>query len=83
MNDIAGERIGAMRNPPHLGEPIRRWYSVATMDADEKLIVATQDLAGTQRDHGDALRQLVLDRLDLEDGLEADGKHGEPLCEAI
>lgn len=72
---------------PHHGdlppEPVRRWYSVATMDADEKLIVATQDLAGTQRDHRDALRQLILDRLDLEDGLEADSKHGEPLCEAI
>lgn len=72
---------------PHHGhlppEPIQRWYSVATMDADEKLIVATQDLAGTQRDHRGALRQLVLDCLDREDGLEADGEHGELLCEAI
>lgn len=72
---------------PHHGdlppEPVRRWYSIATMDADEKLIVATQNLAGTQRDHRDALRQLVLDCLNHEDGLEADGKHGELLFEAI
>jgi len=64
-------------------EPIRRWYSVATMDANEKLIVATQNLAGAQRDHRDALRQLVLDCLDVEDGLKADDKHGELLFEAI
>ncbi|RDE09579.1 IS21 family transposase [Pelagibacterium lacus] len=49
---------------PHHGElppdPIRRRYSIATKGADETLIVATQDLAGTQRDHKAALRQLVL-----------------------
>jgi 5-methylcytosine-specific restriction enzyme subunit McrC len=51
-------------------DPIRRRYSIAESDADEKLIVATQDLAGTQRDHKDALRKLVLDSLDLEYGLD-------------
>ncbi|ANK82127.1 MAG: restriction endonuclease [Rhizobiales bacterium NRL2] len=72
---------------PHHGdlptEPIRRWYSIATTDSDEKLIVATQDLAGTQRDHRDALRQLVLSCLDHEDRPEAHGKAGEPLVEAL
>lgn len=49
---------------PHHGdlppEPIRRWYSIAKTGSNEKLIVATQNLAGTQRDHKDALRELVL-----------------------
>ncbi len=72
---------------PHHGDlppdPIRRLYSIAATAADEKMIVATLDLAGTQRDHKDALRQLVLDCLYLEDGLETHGARGEPLCEAI
>lgn len=66
---------------PHHGdlspEPIQRWYSVASSHADEKLIVATQDVAGTQRDHRDALRRLVLDCLEFESGLETDNKPGE------
>jgi len=64
-------------------EPIRRWYSIAKTGSNEKLIVATQDLAGTQRDHRDALRQLVLNSLGHEDGLEAHDKHGELLFEEI
>jgi len=54
---------------PHHGdlpsELIQRWYSVASKDADEKLIVVSQDLTGTQRDHREALRQLVVDCLDI------------------
>ena len=72
---------------PHHGdlppEPIRRWYSIATTGSNEKLSVATQDLAGTQRDHRDALRQLVLDCLEPDDILEADIKLGGLLSEAI
>tara|TARA_R110002074_G_scaffold378796_1_gene556739 strand:+ start:10268 stop:11629 length:1362 start_codon:yes stop_codon:yes gene_type:complete len=53
---------------PHHGDlptdPICRRYSIAAKSADEQLIVATQDLAGTQRDHRDALRQLVVECLE-------------------
>lgn len=60
---------------PHHGDlppdPIRRRYSIGTRGADETLIVATQDLAGKQRDHRDALRQLVLDCLPRDDRSEA------------
>lgn len=52
---------------PHHGglppDPIRQRYSIAKSEADETLIVATQDLAGAQRDHREALRQLVMDCL--------------------
>ncbi len=72
---------------PHHGDlhpaPIRRRYSIAAKGADEKLIVATQDVAGTQRDHRDALRKLVVDFLEHEGELEAPGKHGDALFEAI
>lgn len=72
---------------PHHGDlppdPIRRRYSIAAKGADEKLIVATQDLAGTQRDHRDALRQLVVDCLEREGGREANGKQGDPHHVAI
>src|SRR5690606_676687 len=48
---------------PHHGDlpadPIRRRYSIGTKGAEETLIVTTQDLAGPQRSHKDALRQLV------------------------
>lgn len=52
---------------PHHGdlppEPIRRRYSIAARGAAEKLMVATQSLAGSQRDHKEAVRQLVLECL--------------------
>lgn len=56
---------------PHTSElssdPIHTHYSVAVRGAKEKLIVATQDLAGSQRDHRSALRQLVLKCILSED----------------
>lgn len=64
-------------------DPIHRRYSIAAKGADEKLIVATQVLAGTQRDHRNGLRQLVLDCLKREGGLETHGNHGDALFEAI
>lgn len=71
---------------PHHGElppdPIRRRYSIATIGADETLIVATQNLAGTQREHREALRQLVMDCLDCAGAIELDGKHAAALFEA-
>ncbi len=49
---------------PHHGDlppqRIRQSYSIATSASDEKLIVATQDLTGAERDHRGALRELVL-----------------------
>lgn len=72
---------------PHHGDlppdPIRRRYSIAATAADEKLIVATQDLAGTQRHHQDTLRQLVLDCLDLEAQKPAHGERGNAIFEAM
>lgn len=72
---------------PHHGDlppdPIRRRYSIATRGADETLIVATQDLAGQQRDHRDALRQLVMDCLANESAQEAPDHHSSTLYEAI
>lgn len=72
---------------PHHGDllpgPIRRRYSIATRGAYESLIVATQDLAGTQRDHREALRQLVMDCLARESAQEAPDHHGSALFEAI
>lgn len=72
---------------PHHGElppdPIRRRYSIATRGADETLIVATQDLAGTQRDHKEALRLLVMACLAHESAQEAPDYHGSALFEAI
>jgi len=60
---------------PHHGdlppEPIRRRYSIAARGADETLIVATQDLAGKQRDHRDALRHPVLHCMQPDDRSEA------------
>lgn len=50
---------------PHHGnlplEPIELQYSIAAPGADEKLIVATVDLGGTERSHKHALRKLVLE----------------------
>lgn len=40
-------------------DPIRQRYSIAARDADEKLIAATLNLAGTQRAHKAALQQLI------------------------
>lgn len=72
---------------PHHGDlppdPIRRRYSIATRGAHESLIVATQDLAGKQRDHREALRQLVMDCLARESAQEAPDHHGSALFEAI
>ena len=72
---------------PHHGDlppdPIRCRYSIAKRGADETLIVATQDLAGQQRDHRDALRQLVMDCLANESGQEAPDHHSSTLYEAI
>ncbi len=55
---------------PHHGglppDPIRRRYSIGTKGAEETLMVATHDLAGPQRSHHDALRQLVLPFLTRE-----------------
>lgn len=76
----------AMLLYPHHGDlppnPIQQWYSIATRDAAEKLIVATQYLTGTRGDHSHALRQLILDCLDLEKGRNSNGKHGKLLFEA-
>lgn len=44
-------------------DPIRRRYSIAARDADEKLIVATLSLAGSQRDHRTSLRDLIKEHL--------------------
>jgi len=72
---------------PHHGElppdPIRRRYSIAARGANETLIVATQDLVGKQRDHRNALRQLVMDCLASESAREAPDHHGSTLFEAI
>lgn len=72
---------------PHHGDlppdPIRQRYTIAAQGAYEQLIVATQDLASTQRDHRDALRQLILNFLGLEDGLEADSTPGATIFESI
>lgn len=72
---------------PHHGDfppdPIRRRYSIAARGADETLIVATQDLVGTHRDHKDALRQLVLTCFEREGGREENGKQGDGLFLAI
>ncbi|MCT0198595.1 McrC family protein [Synechococcus sp. CS-1325] len=64
---------------PHHGDlppdPIRRRYSIGTMGAKETLMVATQDLAGPQRSHHNALRQLVeqcLTREGRSEGLPSD-----------
>ena len=66
---------------PHHGDlppdPIRRRYSVATNGADDTLIVATQDLAGTKRDHRNALRRLVSDCMEFQVGLEAGANQTE------
>lgn len=52
---------------PHHGDlppdPIRQRYSIGTKGSEETLIVATQDLSGSQRSHKVALRQLVLECL--------------------
>ena len=52
---------------PHHGDlppdPIRCRYSIAQRGADETLIVATHDLAGTQGDQRESLRQLVVNSL--------------------
>ena len=64
-------------------DPIRRRHSIATRGAHESLIVATQDLAGKQRDHREALRQLVMDCLARESAQEAPDHHGSALFEAI
>ncbi|GEM_PF-221679 len=48
---------------PHHGDlppnPIRQRYSIAKRDSDETLFVATLDLAGPQRGHRTALRELI------------------------
>lgn len=62
--------------PPDL---IRRRYSIAARDADEKLMVATLSLAGTQRDHKGALRQLIRECLGTASTLEARGRGDEIL----
>lgn len=63
---------------PHHGDlppdPIHRRYSIATKDADETLIVATQDLAGTQRDHLHALRMMVIGCVGCGDRNGSDGE---------
>ncbi len=43
-------------------EPIWRQYSIAASDADEKLTVATLNLAGSRLDHKRELRDLVCER---------------------
>lgn len=62
---------------PHHGDlpaaPIRRRYSIAAKGADETLIVATQDLAGSRRDHEDMLRRLVLDCVECAGQSAPDG----------
>lgn len=60
-------------------DPIRRRYSIAARDADEKLIVATLSLAGTQRDHKSALQQLIRECLGTASTLEARGSGHEVL----
>lgn len=64
--------------PHHAGLPpdlIRRRYSIAARDAAETLIVATLNLAGTQRDHRDALRKLISECLGIGDTLGAPDAH--------
>ena len=63
-------------------DPIRRRYSIALPGTKESLIVATHDLGGTRRDQRDSLRQLVMNYLNHESGLDADGGHGNALFKA-
>ena len=62
---------------PHHGDlppdPIHRQYSIAARDADEKLVVSTLSLAGTQRDHRCALLKLVGGYLESDSGSESQG----------
>ena len=54
--------------PHHGGLPpdtILRPYSIAKADAHERLIVATLDVTGSHRKHQIALRELILDRLNI------------------
>lgn len=72
---------------PHHGDlaadPIRRRFSIGTKGAEEALIVATQDLAGPQRSHKGALRQLVLDCLPHVGQPEAYPRREEPRLQVI
>ena len=54
--------------PHHGGLPpdtILRRYSIAKPDAHERLVVATLDVTGPYRNHEVALRELILDRLNI------------------
>jgi 5-methylcytosine-specific restriction enzyme subunit McrC len=59
---------------PHHGglsiDPMRRPFSIASRDADKKLIVATLNLAGTKRDHKSALLQMIRKYLGIPFGQE-------------
>ena len=54
---------------PHHGglppDPIQQWYSIAKPDAQESLIVATLDITGQCSKHEIALRNLVLNCMNL------------------
>jgi 5-methylcytosine-specific restriction enzyme subunit McrC len=68
---------------PHHGElppePIRQRFSIAAPGAEEQLIVATQSLSGTRRDHAESLKRLVLRCLEPGDQPELGGRHGKVL----
>lgn len=72
---------------PHHGDlpaaPIQRRYSIGIKGAEETLIVATQDLAGSQRSHKDALRKLVLECLPRDGRSEASPGNHEANFQAI
>ena len=58
----------ALLYPHHGGLPpdtILRPYSIARANAQERLIVATLDVTGSHRKHEIALRELILDRLNI------------------
>lgn len=54
-------------------DPICQTYSIAARESDEKLFVATLSLAGSQRNHGGALQQLIAECLGLTSMSEARG----------
>lgn len=63
-------------------DPIRQSYSIAAKDADENLIVATLSLAGSQRDHKNALQQLIREYSGTASTLEACGDGHEVVSTA-
>ncbi len=72
--------------PHHAGlpaAPICKLYSISTIGAGEKLIVATLDLGGTQQNHKENLQRLVMNCLGSEQGPKLHGNHKDALFEAL